>query len=345
MAIHPRTRPSWAPVARRAAPASGPCRPPVSSLLEHGLEQAAERRHVGPDPAGPVDDQGAGAAGGGAQPGGLDHEGLGPGRRLGEVGLELGHGGGVECPGPGRAQTASLACPTQVATRSATSHDTGLVTAPSVGSASPPPPSQAIFLPRSRGVLGAEVQAAVLVVVVDRQLGVAARLGADPARREGARRPPVAGERRGPDRLIAATRCGLPCPSNLPPVIVFGFLSTPGTGVVRAGARSLCDRCEWPPSAAGGARIARPARSPGCRRRADAGRWSARVARRLAAFLFDDGVVDPLAQGLGDVVLAAVGDHLRGARTRSRRPRGTARTRRDVRWISVRRSSVSSPSR
>ena len=29
-----------------------------------------------------------------------------------------------------------------------------------------------------------------------------------------------------------------------------------------------------------------------------------------AALLFQDGVVDPLAQGVRDVVLAAVGDHL-----------------------------------
>ena len=28
------------------------------------------------------------------------------------------------------------------------------------------------------------------------------------------------------------------------------------------------------------------------------------------AFLFEEGVVDPLAQGLRDMVLAAVGDHL-----------------------------------
>jgi hypothetical protein len=34
------------------------------------------------------------------------------------------------------------------------------------------------------------------------------------------------------------------------------------------------------------------------------------VARRLAAFLFEDGVVDALAQRLRDMVLAAVGDHL-----------------------------------
>ena len=41
---------------------------------------------------------------GGAKPRGLDHHGLGTRRRLGEVGLELGHGRRVERPGPRRAQ-------------------------------------------------------------------------------------------------------------------------------------------------------------------------------------------------------------------------------------------------
>jgi hypothetical protein len=34
------------------------------------------------------------------------------------------------------------------------------------------------------------------------------------------------------------------------------------------------------------------------------------VTRRLTSLLFLDGVVDALAQGVRDVVLAAVGDHL-----------------------------------
>ncbi len=89
-------------------PAGGSGQRPLQAsgveLLEDGVEQAPERRHVVVDPARPVDDEGAGAPGGRVQAGGLDHQGLGARRGLGEVGLELGHGGGVERPGPGGAQ-------------------------------------------------------------------------------------------------------------------------------------------------------------------------------------------------------------------------------------------------
>ena len=71
---------------------------------------------------------------------------------------------------------------------------------------------------------------------------------------------------------------------------------------------------------------------------------SARAARRFPALLFENRVVDPLAQRIGDVVLTAVGDHLaqvclevKGADTRSAFV--------EMHLISTWRSSVSSPSR
>ena len=87
----------------RAAPASGPCRRPGLELLEDGLEQAPERRQVGPDPAGPVDHPAPGRAGGRV---------AGPVASITRASAWVvasaksassrGHGGGVERPGPGR---------------------------------------------------------------------------------------------------------------------------------------------------------------------------------------------------------------------------------------------------
>ena len=102
-------------------------------LVEDGLKQVAERGDVVAHPPGPVDDPGTGRARDRVQPGGLDDEGFGLGGGCREVVLELGQLGtsSTLCADVGP-RSGELA-PTHVATRSATSHDTGLVTGPVYG--------------------------------------------------------------------------------------------------------------------------------------------------------------------------------------------------------------------
>ena len=153
VAIHPRTRPIWAPVARRAAPASGPCRPPVSSFSRTGsssrrnevtLARTQPARSSTRAPALPVAGRSPVASITRASARVVASE---------KSASSWAMVAASSVPAPG-GPNSEPRVPTQVATRWATSHDTGLVTAPSVGSRSPPPPSQAIFLPRSLGVLG-----------------------------------------------------------------------------------------------------------------------------------------------------------------------------------------------
>ena len=86
------------------APAKGPWRPPVSSFSSTGssrrrnddtLACTQPARSTTTATAFPV---------AGSEPGRLDDQALGPGGGLGEVSLELGHGGAVERPGPRGAQ-------------------------------------------------------------------------------------------------------------------------------------------------------------------------------------------------------------------------------------------------